>query len=570
MRSIPLLIIILGCIQGISAQTDSGKLKGTVSYITSQNVYVKFPSTKNISPDDTLFVLQTTSGQSGMKPALIVTNLSSISAVCTPFPGISLVVGDEIVAIENVPEKKARDAGMPVVEGDTASPGQQKAPLGEELVGVGIGAEPETESDTLDNSSSGSSTMQIQPKQDIYGYFGVAAYSNFSNTSAGNSLRMKYTLSFNVKNIGNSNVSAESYMIFTHREKTCSEIQQDVFNGLKIYNLSVNYRFLKHYSIWLGRKINPRLSNVGAIDGLQFDMNFKQFTVGVFGGSRPDYTNYGFDFSLLQFGVYAAHDKRTKNGYLQTTLAFVQQMNAGKTDRQFVYLQHNNSVIRNLRFFGSVEVDLFARKLNPADSTYSPETKPSLTNLYLSLTYRLKRKADFSFSYSARQNVIYYETYKNFLDQLIDEETRQGYLLRVNYRPFKWFSIGASGGYRFQKDDPKPSKNVRAYIAYSRIPGILVGINGNFTWLETSYISGKVYGVGLTRDFLKGKITTGISYKYVDYKLYSGTIHLPQNVAEISLAWRIIRRLALSVYYEGTFQDIDHFNRIYAQFQVRF
>ena len=155
----------------------------------------------------------------------------------------------------------------------------------------------------------------------------------------------------NAQNIGNSKLSAEVYIDFVHKINEWSEIKADIFNGLKIYNLALNYEFNKNNKIWLGRKINPRISNMGAIDGLQYELRLKSFTIGVVGGFRPDYLNYSFNAKLLQFGGYLGHDYSNKNGSMQTTLAFINQMNNGKTDRRFAYFQHTNALIKNLYFF---------------------------------------------------------------------------------------------------------------------------------------------------------------------------------------------------------------------------
>ena len=37
-----------------------------------------------------------------------------------------------------------------------------------------------------------------------------------------------------------------------------------------------------------------------------------------------------------------------KKFYSQTTLGFVEQQNAGETDRRFAYFQHNSTIFKNL------------------------------------------------------------------------------------------------------------------------------------------------------------------------------------------------------------------------------
>ncbi len=541
-----LLIIVFIVISGVSgqAQTQPDQIEGTVSYITSQNVYVKFKSTGNISIGDTLYTKQ---GDS-LIPVLKVKDLSTISCVCIPISARSLVVSDRILHIKSK---------VQVIQPISVEPEENIVLTKDSIRPI---------QDTLQIESA----KEAKRSQDIYGFASVAAFSDFSDTPAGSSLKMKYTLSFNMKNIGHSKLSAESYLTFVHRDNNWNDIQANIFNGLKIYNLSFSYKFNNHFELWLGRKINPKISNMGAVDGIQFEIKFKPFTIGILGGSRPNYPDYGFNFNLLQFGAYVSHEHTSKNGYLQTTLAFVQQMNSGLVDRRFAYLQHANSIVRNLTFFGSVEVDFFNKKFNPEDSTINKDNSPKLSNLYLSLRYRLLKKASFTFSYSARKNVIYYETYKTFLEELLDTETLQGYRLQVNYRPIKKLSIGVSGAYRFQKEDPRPTKNLYTYITYSQIPAIKISPTISFIILETGYLSGKIYSVGISRDFFSGRLYTGLAYRYIDYRFSNSGFALVQNLAELSLTWRIIKKLSFSVYYEGTFEKINQYNRIYARLNFRF
>jgi hypothetical protein len=84
------LLLLLGPV--LKGQTAGGANEGNVSYVTSQNVYVKFGSTEGISAGDTLFTLKDTK----MIPVLIVKELSSISCVCVPVSSAKLSVNDKI------------------------------------------------------------------------------------------------------------------------------------------------------------------------------------------------------------------------------------------------------------------------------------------------------------------------------------------------------------------------------------------------------------------------------------------------------------------------------------------
>jgi hypothetical protein len=533
------LLLLLGPV--LKGQTAGGANEGNVSYVTSQNVYVKFGSTEGISAGDTLFTLKDTK----MIPVLIVKELSSISCVCVPVSSAKLSVNDKIRVRQRI-----------------AKPVENKE--------IAVVAEVKP----LVVNSTDTVQSQIEPpvelKQSTSGRISISSYSNFSNVSDF-SQRMRYTFSMNVQNISASKFSAETYISFVHKMNEWSEVQEDIFNGLKIYSLSVNYAFNKNNTIWLGRKINPRLSNVGAIDGLQYEMKLKSFTFGAFAGSRPDYMNYSFNPGLLQYGGYFSHDYLKKNGgNAQSSLAIVEQKNNGYTDRRFAYLQHSNSLLPKLYFFGSIEFDLYNKVLNTQDSSYTQDNSPNLSNMYFSLRYKVIKQLSVSVSYSERQNIIYYETYKSIIDQLLEEATMRGFMFQMNYRPIKNLTLGANAGYRYSKKDPRPSKNLYAYATYSSVPWINASATLSATLLESAYVSGSIYSLGLSRDVIPGKLYGGVSYRYVNYKFPSAETPLIQNMGELNLTWRIMKKLSFSFNYEGTFEKGRNYDRIYINLTQRF
>jgi hypothetical protein len=531
------LLILLG--SKLTGQTVEETLEGKISYVTTQNIYVKFQSTENIAEGDTLFTKQ----EDKLVPVMVVKSISSISVVCIQVSSIKLAVSDQVFTRP----KKLQTKKTEVVAAEATI-----LPVTEKKDSIHVGMAQPTKKTQL-----------------ISGRFSVSSYLNFSSEAA-NSQRMRYTFSLDALNLGNSKLSAETYISFVHKLGEWTEVQNDIFNGLKIYSLALNYEFNKNNNIWLGRKINPRISNMGAIDGIQYELKLKSFTIGIVGGFRPDYKNYSFNANLLQFGGYVGHDYAGKNGSMQTTLAFIDQLNNGNTDRRFAYLQHTNSLVKNLFFFGSVEVDLYKNVMNQQDSTFKQDNSPSLTNLYLSLRYRPVRKLSLSVSYSSRQNIIYYETYKDILERLLEETALQGFTFQVSYQPVNKLSIGVNAGYRDSKKDPRPSKNLYGYVTYSSIPGINVSATLSVTILETSYISGNIYSLGISRDLVNGKLYLGLNYRYVDYNFVSAESKLVQNMGEVSLTWRILKKLSCSLNYEGTFEKANTFNRVYINLTQRF
>jgi hypothetical protein len=90
------------------------------------------------------------------------------------------------------------------------------------------------------------------------------------------------------------------------------------------------------------------------------------------------------------------------------------------------------------------------------------------------------------------------------------------------------------------------------------------------TYLESGFMNGNILGVTASRDFFNGKVHTGIGYRYVDYILPESQLNVPQNIAEFNFSWQLAKKMSVAVYYEGTFEELNRFNRFYLQLRKRF
>jgi hypothetical protein len=532
-KALTILFVLMACTK-LQAQQAS-VVEGSVSYVTSQNVYVRFLSTEGIKEGDTLLFAK----EGVQVPALVVLKLSSISAVCKPMEGIALKTGDLILGRSVVPEE--------IEDQEPATP----------ALGPALTISPE-EAEQREKP-----LRRKDYKQQISGKAGITSYSAFDNQEDGITQRMRYTAAINADHISNSPLSAEAYIAFSHRDEQWELIRANVYEGLKIYSLAARYDLSENTRLILGRKINPRISSMGAIDGLQFEHRFGSFSAGVLAGSRPDLQDYSFNIDLFQAGAYISHDKALKKGLMQSSLAIVEQRNGGNTDRRFTYLQHSNQLLKQLYFFGSGEFDLYTLKEGKAESTLR------LTNAFLSLRYEPIRKLRLTASYSARNNIIYYETYKSFIDKLLELETIQGYRLGATYRPFNNLMIGAQAGYRSRPEDLKASRNLYAHITRTNIPWIALNATVSATLLSTSYIEGAVYGIAFSRDIIPGKLSGSAGYRYTDYNLY-GEIPVLQHVGDLSIHWQIMKDLAFSLSEEATFESDVRYHRLFLSLRKRF
>ena len=512
--------------------------EGFISYQTKNNVYIKFENTDHIVPGDTLYII--ISNQ--LEPALIVIQKSSISCVCTPIGDIKLEVKEKVVA-------KDRDTET-----------EKKIELLPEIVEEEIIDNQEIIEDVLNEVD------PVEPKreQDIFGRLSLNSYTSQSSEKVDATTRFRYTFSANAMNFGGSRFSFESYMIYRHKYVGGTAVQDTIHGPMKFYNLALSYEFGKGSKILIGRKINRYISNLGAIDGIQVHYNLGNLKLGAVAGSRPDFQSYGLNLDLMQFGGYIAHEHTTKNGTIQNTLAIMEQRNQSKTDRRIAYFQHNSNLINNLNLYTSFEIAMY-EVVNEI-----PNNALSLSSAYISLRWRPSRKLSFAGSFDARKNVIYFETYKNFIDRLIEQESRQGFRFRFNFRPFKYLTLSSSIGYRYQKGSPKSSKNLYSYISYSRIP--LLNASATFTnnLLSTNYLEGQIYGLRLNKNLARGKLSAEINLRKVVYRYSYSETPLNQKVAGAMVSWRMSRSNSFSIKYEGTFEASRRYSLLFANFVSRF
>jgi hypothetical protein len=514
------LICLLISATYLFGQKSEDKIYGSISFISSENVYVKFVSTKGINSGDTLYVEKDNSVQ----PAITITAISSMSCVGKPVKGYSPTLSGTVVAFLK--------PDLPIE------------------IAIEKSNEPVSVNDLV-ISQKGKEKVK---KPDIYGRLSVSSYNNFVtdplSTTTPN-FRLKYNLALNADRINDSRLSFENYMSYTHMLFDATED----FKDLKVYNLALKYDFKDSSSLTFGRKINVNTANIGAVDGLQYEKHFKNFTAGALIGFRPNDTTYSVDTKLFQYGAFISHKYENKFRTAQTSLAFFNQTNTLVTDRRYLYLQHSNSLLKNVDFFGSAEIDLYAIENN------TPINDFDLTSLYLSLSYRPFRNLSLSLSFDERKNVYYFETYKNRIDSLLENEMRQGIRFRFNYRPVKNLTWGGTAGYRMQTPTSYESANAMSYLTYSRVPWIDVSFTISGTALITNNYNGFIYGASLSKD-LNNKLSIDAEYRKAQI--------FAQDIAEIGILWRITDSVILSTNAEVTFEQYNTSGRLFFNISKRF
>ncbi len=515
MKRIAFLLAILNCTFTLKAQ-QTAKQTGEVTFVTASNIYMRFPQTNSIEIGDTLYVLD--AGK--MTPCLRVVQKSSSSCVGESLGGCIPEKGDQVVHLKNKVEQEPTE--------------QKTEETGTGLGGTGLGRRrpaPPRPTNTR--------------HQQIRARIGLASYSRqrLFNPEEADAARHRAMVRFSLDadNIADSPVSFECYGVYRHSMVQGAPLNLD--DGLfNVYNLAVSYELEDNLKVLLGRKVNRNVSSIGAIDGLQFEKNFGDFRSGAVVGFRPDFTDFGLNTDLLEYGFYAGHQLQRRDLYVLTTLGALEQRHLGEIDRRYVYFQHSGTFFQKLNLFGSAELDIYDRVNDTVSHT------PRLVNLYASARYRFNRKFSISLSYDTRRQIIFYDTYKTEVERLLaDDEARQGARASVRLSPVKYLSLGVSYGKRFQSDNQNKSDNLNAYLTYSKLP--LVGgrltLNANLN--KTTSLESRILGVRYARSLFNRHLLVNAYYRLADYRYLFQAYGSQKWYAGMNVSYRITRTLRLSV-----------------------
>jgi hypothetical protein len=533
-----LLTLVLVCSNLLFPKEELTRvLEGTVSYISSQNIYVKFKSTEGIEAGDTLFIKE----KNNYLPAIKVDYTSSTSCAGVSIINKKLELNSLIYAF--IPgEGSDTEPESEITETAVIVPAIIPAVTGDEI---------ETKT-------------SLEPVPTLSGKVSVQSYSNFTNNQTSYDYqRWRYTFQLNAGHIANSGFSYSQYISFAYRADDWNTISSDLMQALRVYDLAVKYNFSERTFIWLGRHLNNKISNISSIDGLQFETGVNQWSFGAAVGSRPDFKNMGFNSKLFEYGAYVNRSDLIAYGDMQNTLGYFEQTNDYKTDRRFIYFQHSNSAIQNTRIFLSSEVDLYKKEMGESKSDFS------LTSLYTSVNIRPSNIFSIFLSYDARKNVIYYETFKTTLDSIIENETRQGFRTRLTLRPVKYLYLGVDYGYRFRRGDPKPANNYGGYITYSQIPGIESSATASYNRINSSYVNGDIWSFNLSRPIVYG-VDLWLGYRFTTYQFREGIPDLNQQSASVGLSTYLLKPVLLNFTYEGNFESTQSSGRFLANLTYRF
>jgi hypothetical protein len=531
--------------------TEKSKI-GEISFVSGTNYYVKIPSGNLLQTGDTLFLLE---GGNAF-PVLIVKQKSSLSCLTEKITDRDLTKG---VVLYAPSDKLGSEKPQPEIIEESVTQIQlvteDKSKV-EELAAGDL--EKKDKKDTSVSKEKKPTDFQLHGRIRAMGMLDLPTDSSEGRNS------YRYSVFLKGDHALVQGLSFETYVLFNHTNDVFSGDSLNPGYGIKTYGASLQYKGKQDYWITVGRKINNRLSNIGAIDGIQLEKKLGAFMLGILYGYRPDYSDYSFNSDLPQFGGYLAFEHGKDRFLYRHSFAFVEQQNAGFTDRRFIYGQSSGRITSDLSYFGSLELDLY-QKLNGVSST-----KLNLSGLYFNMNWQASKTLSLSTSYQARQPIIFYETYQTLVDQLLDRELNQGYRLRANYRPWKFMTISLSGGLRYEKGDEAVAQNYNGVVTLRNVPLKNISSSITATINRSSYFNANIYGVRFNGDLIPGKLSSNLSYRNLIYQSTLEANVIPQHMVELGLDYKLSKNWLLGLNYELLQQSDYPHNRLFLQVRYRF
>ncbi|HRI46156.1 MAG TPA: hypothetical protein PK559_03545 [Ignavibacteriaceae bacterium] len=512
------------------------ELLGKVSYLSNQLVYVEFKSTNGIIIGDTLFIRN--NGQ--LSKALIVEYLSSKSSACVRLGNIDFAKGDEVIAIIRN-EKKISDDKVSIDTMDYAVDSTQF------------------------KTDSENKRQKKSSREFSRGKFSVQSYSMMDNyDSYYSSQRWRYTLKYSSNQLYDEKVSFNSYMTYSFRGDDRNKFQITNSKYLKVYDFSLKYSINKKSSFSIGRVYDNSISSMGATDGAIYKNDFDIFEGGIVLGKRSNtYDNIQTNI-LPQFGFFLSRTDKVFHGTTFNTVSFFQQMNRSIIDRRFLYFQHHNDFIPITQFNFSTEVDFFT--LNNGIK----KSELTLTSIYFNALVSPNKITSFNLSYDGRKDVVYIETYKNFIDSLYENETRHGFKIGANIRPIQNVFVGLNFGKRFMDSDNRRSENYGAYFSWYQIPSVNSNFSMSFTNLVNSYSNGNSIQFHLSKSFYDDLFNGGISYGFTDLAFSNNVSRLKYNSIGFELSHNLFDNSSINLNSELVTSEGKYNLRINVELSINF
>ncbi len=471
------LLLIFGC---AFSWAQSEFVLVPIKYISAENVYLDGGKAKGLAAGDTVWVLR----DNRQIAILLATYVADYSAAC------------RIVEQQSAPGKNdmakfiKRTAAPEKLKPLTVTPG---------LPGPGTAAGKKSSSSSRQTRVTGNIAAQWYRAEDrsstryLYNQPGARL-----NLRVRNLLAPNYNLDIKVR----SRYNDRSYRLNTGVPE--KEWQN------RIYSLALSYDNDEAFlNFRLGRIISNTFSGIGYIDGLLLQQNVsKAFRLGLFAGTQPQWQYARFQSSIQKYGAYIniRHGDYGARRY-EGTLAAAGEYHGSTVSREFLYLQNTlNNPSWDLYQSAEIELNRDWRKAKTGSSI-------SLSNLYLSVNYRILSQLSAGLSLDDRTNYYTYEI-RSLADSLFDDAMRYGLRANINWRLSSHWSGFINGGLRKRETDSQNTYSYAAGLQKTNLSALRLYMNINASGFVNYYSDGYHGSLQVGKTFTRGH---DLSWEYGNY-----------------------------------------------------
>jgi hypothetical protein len=445
-----MLLLTLAVVSGVgrAQETSARSVMVTVSYITSQTVYLDGGKNRSLAPGDTGMIFR------GRVPsALLVIAAVSHSSSSARFvtPGDSASVGDSVF-FARIPSGP-RAGGVPRDSVGRPARTLPRAGSSPSLIHGRIG-------------------LQYTGGGEIGGAATLARPSLLFHLSAGPFAGSRLTFSVHGRVDGSFGSTPGSWS----KEGTT----------LCLYDLTIGMDDPSQwYGFSAGRISSAFVGGLGLVDGAQVLVRTGRLTTGVLGGFQPDYRTSGFDSQTQKLAGFlnVAWGERAslRNS---TTIAYGQQLFHGILDRDFLYLQNSAAFSTTLFLYQNTEIDLHRLDAGGRKADFR------LTNTFLTLNYQPLDWLTANLGYDASRRIEFLETEKTLRDSLLDRDLRQGFRGSLYFRLPLNIALSLLGGYRLPAGGLTAGYSAGSGLRLSDIGGSGISLGGQYMRLRSPYTEG--------------------------------------------------------------------------------
>lgn len=331
----------------------------------------------------------------------------------------------------------------------------------------------------------------------------------------------------------------------------------------RFYQFSLQYGGeAEPYTAVLGRFIPYQVGGIGTVDGVMLAGRSGAFEGGVLAGSQPGYRDSELSLKDQKIAAFAGYTHEEETWRLRSNLAFAQTYRDGAVDRGYFYLVNSVSLGNEITLFQNASLDLYDADLG------SGRSRPHLTDLYLSATWRPERWLSLTGSYADRRSVYFLRSFASIPDSLFNPSRLQNYSLAagVNIPGGMYASVSAS--LRAQENSGSPASAYSARYTFSNLLSSRVNVYLLGSYADNLYNTSQSMGIEANRDLFEG-FYTALRLQQYRFVYTANNRALDRYTAALDVYYRIGSLWYLSVNYERYWEGGIGSDRIYSEISVR-